>query len=753
MKLGSLLINYLIRRGAKAHGFLDPVNLLAQLSKFSQPSEIIVPKELLRSGALLHARGMINSQAIQHNLDWIWPYWVECQFDPNNEAFVPRAFSLTHINLTHRNWTAVGLANYSSTPIVDPRGLVMPFWDSWSIDFWLIDKDHKEESILPSKAKEVTQSLKLDDILSVTTETKKNNKSLNTKVFVEKEKEGLFCKIKIKAKSDKNMFLAIALRPHNPEGISFINTIEELKEAQGWLVNNKQEVFLEEKPQKYQLSHYRKGDVYHNLFKDKEISKIKCKVGMASAAALFKVEPNEVREISLKVKLNPKDQHHSGQDQLSWPQAVAGASKLDIGNKDFQNLYQSSLATVVLHTAGEAVAGPYTYKRFWFRDAVLIANALLSIGLKERANKIIKTFPQKQKVSGYFASQEGEWDSNGQVLWLLKQYQDLTNSKLNQKWKEVIKKGANWIVKKRLPDKDNGIHSGLMPSGFSAEHLGPSDYYYWDDFWSLGGLLAAADLMEGFEESDLANRFKEQAKSLSESIDKSLEKVKQRLNLAAIPAAPTRRMDSGAIGSMPAGYPLGLFEPSDKRLLATVEYLLQNCLVLNGFFHDMSHSGINPYLTLHIAQVLLRADDQRFYGLVKAIAGLASPTGQWPEAIHPHTRGGCMGDGQHVWAAAEWILMLRNSFLYKEANTNTLVLCSGIMPDWFQGQEEVSFKRAPSAFGIIDIIASKKKNKIIVSWQAQWYREQPKIKVRMPGFKEVNIEEGSQINEVTLEKI
>jgi hypothetical protein len=84
----------------------------------------------------------------------------------------------------------------------------------------------------------------------------------------------------------------------------------------------------------------------------------------------------------------------------------------------------------------------------------------------------------------------------------------------------------------------------------------------------------------------------------------------------------------------------------------------------------MTHSGLNAYLTLHIAQVLLRAADPRYLEIVEAVAGLASPTGQWPEAIHPRTRGGCMGDAHHVWAAAEWVLMLRNCFLRKEPRGN-----------------------------------------------------------------------------------
>src|SRR3989338_3995774 len=100
---------FVVRRVARAHGFLDPIALLARLHRFAQPSEVLAPTELLRMGAVLHARGLMNSQTIQHNLDWVWPYWIVRQYDPHDPAFVPRAFSLTHINLTHRNWTAIGL--------------------------------------------------------------------------------------------------------------------------------------------------------------------------------------------------------------------------------------------------------------------------------------------------------------------------------------------------------------------------------------------------------------------------------------------------------------------------------------------------------------------------------------------------------------------------------------------------------------------------------------------------------------------
>jgi hypothetical protein len=154
----------------------------------------------------------------------------------------------------------------------------------------------------------------------------------------------------------------------------------------------------------------------------------------------------------------------------------------------------------------------------------------------------------------------------------------------------------------------------------------------------------------------------EKADDLRRAIDRSIRRIPHWRSLERNPASPYRRIDAGAIGSLVADYPLQLFSPGAAPVLATVDALLLRCFLHGGFFQDMIHSGVNAYLTLDIAQTLLRAGDERYRALVDAVAKLASPTGQWPEAIHPQSGGGCMGDGQHGWAAAEWVMMMRNMF-------------------------------------------------------------------------------------------
>jgi hypothetical protein len=301
-----------------------------------------------------------------------------------------------------------------------------------------------------------------------------------------------------------------------------------------------------------------------------------------------------------------------------------------------------------------------------------------------------------------------------------------------------------------LPKKENDPYSGLLPAGFSAEHFGPNDFYYWDDFWAQAGIKSALYLYDSKKDQKQNQLFKKYLTDLKESIEKSLQLIKGKTGKDMIPASYSRRMDSSAIGSLVAGYPLQLWGPRDKRLLDTTEYLIKNCFYQGAFFHEMSHSGLNPYLTLSIAQVLLRAGDNRFGDVVDSVAQIASPTGVWPEAVHPKTKGGCMGDGQHLWAAAEWISMIRNCFVREEEKEGKLILCSGITSDWYKGDQVIYLKNALTAFGKISLQLAPK-DKMQVNWQADWYNKVPTIEVRLPGYK-IARSRGEANKAITLEK-
>ena len=739
---------FIIRRFAGAHGFVDPIALLSHLHRFGQPSEVAEPIELLRAGAILHARGLINSRVIQHNLDWVWPYWVERQYDPRDDAFIPRAFSITHINLTHRNWTAVGLPDCDELPIVDPRGLVTPLHDGWSLDGWIIADE--DGVLLPSRASGASQALDHEEGLSVATEVVCDGLRLESHAEVLPGPHGPRCRVTFDFKSDGDAWAVLALRPYNPEGVSLIHRVVLASDDKSWSIDDEARVVFSEPADRHHISNYRSGDVYIHLRDREDQSDGECDVGMVTAAALFRLEPNQPRQIFADVRLSEAAQPKDTAVAL-WRSSLNDHCRVRMPDQDYVDLYDKALRTLVLHTPGEVYPGPYTYKRFWFRDAAFILHALLCAGLSDRVEQALDRFPQRQTLAGYFHSQDGEWDSNGEALWILRRFCELTGRKSKTDWRRAIRRGAKWISRKRVAGAPDALHAGLLPAGFSAEHLGPNDYYYWDDFWGVAGLRAAAYLERLLDEPDAAEEFERDAEDLERAITRSLERVAERLDQPAMPASPYRRVDAGAIGSLAAGYPLRIFAADDPRLTATVEFLLGASFIQGGFFHDVVHSGINPYLTLHVAQVLLRAGDPRFHDLMDRVAALATPTGQWPEAIHPRTGGGCMGDGQHVWAAAEWVLMVRNCFVREE--DDRLILASGIRPAWLRGPEALSLGPTPTPWGPLSLKIEPSGNKVSVSWEGTWRQSEPMIEVRLPGHDPVIAEPGQTSINVTYEQV
>jgi hypothetical protein len=735
MRYNWLPWKYILRRVAKSGGFVDPVALLAQFNKFAQPSEVAAPAELLRAGIVFHARGLINARTIQGNLDWVWPFWVRRQFDPLDKAFVPRSFALTQVNLTNRNWTAVGLPDHAVYPIIDPRGLVTPCFDGWSLDAWIVTE--AGEALLPPVSRASPRQIQLMDDGGLAVETVFTHRRMHLRSVVDVVPAGgtPVCRIRYTASAAPAGIFIVALRPFNPEGVSFVYRVVLDPDRSQWTVNEAGSVVFDPPVDRHVVSEYRQGDVYTGLRRRKEKMHQSCDIGMASAAAIYRLRADEKLRVSLEVALDRDLKASAGPERrttTSWSEALRGTTRLHIPDHRMKAIYQAAARTLVLLSPLDIYPGPFYYKRFWFRDAVFILHGLLRIGLHQRAERAIDHFLTRQTRAGYFESQKGEWDSNGQVLWVFHLFSQMTGRGIPTSWREAADSAARWILRKRLPANRREIQAGLLPAGFSAEHLGNNDFYYWDDFWGIAGLKAAAALCESDGDGRLGELFATGAEHFALCVERSLLRSRHlRGGTPAIPASPYRRMDAGAVGSIIAGYPLALWPPREPRLLNTLDFLLGECFIDHAFFQDMIHSGFNIYLTLHCAQCLLRAGDARYMPLVEKVADLATSTGHWPEAVHPQTLGGCMGDGQHAWAAAEWIVMIHNMFAAEEGDA--LILLRGVPRKWLQSSAPLRIGPIHTRFGPLEIAVEFTANTVEVIWTARWHVPPAAISIRLPG--------------------
>jgi hypothetical protein len=108
-----------------------------------------------------------------------------------------------------------------------------------------------------------------------------------------------------------------------------------------------------------------------------------------------------------------------------------------------------------------------------------------------------------------------------------------------------------------------------------------------------------------------------------------------------------------------------------------------------------------------------------------------------------------MGDGQQVWAAAEWVMIIRNCFVREE--DDRLILCSGIPRAWLDKNQTIAFGPAPTSFGDIQISIKPQGKNILVEWHGQWFAKEPPIDIQLPGFKSVRITPATNSFELKIE--
>lgn len=92
-----------------------------------------------------------------------------------------------------------------------------------------------------------------------------------------------------------------------------------------------------------------------------------------------------------------------------------------------------------------------------------------------------------------------------------------------------------------------------------------------------------------------------------------------------------------------------------------------------------------------------------------------------------------MGDGQHGWAAAEWVMMLRNMFVFEEEED--LVLGAGVFPEWLESRETLRFGPTPTRWGPVTLRLVKMEGELLLELDAAWRTAAPRLEARLPGYR------------------
>ncbi|MBN1698255.1 MAG: hypothetical protein JW881_12135 [Spirochaetales bacterium] len=745
--------SFFLKKLAEHYGLIDALKRIDASFKLGESTEIAIPKEIAAISVDVASRGLLNMFAIQCNLDWVLPYWVQRQYDEAGTSYVPG--TVLSINLTHRNWTAIGALDSEREPIVDPTGLLTPWYDSWSTDFWVGKKGYL---VVPSKNQEVYQYL-VKQLPIVVSQFVKKDLRIRTKVFVHKHegRQIISNSISVENLDTQNVSVSIFvnIRPYNPEGISLVHRIEYDEERNIFSVDGNDGLFLLDKPDRVYCSNQDDGDTSWEAFSDRGRTAVSCKHGLASAFAEYRLdlEAGEVKEIEVRATAAPAPSRTVDRTLIDilpyqeikrrviteWEHRLAKSIRIRLPYQKMQNTFNGNKAHLYLFIDGTSITpGPYTYHHQWFRDDAYMLTALDKMGFHAETERILKAYPERQRPDGYFMSQEGEWDSNGQALWTYyEHYRYTRNRGFLEDIYDSAYAGFHWIKRKRV--KKNG----LLPPGYSAEHFGPNDTFYWDNFWALAGCKSFLAIAAELEKSKAVEEVRREIDDYEKAIFSSIEKTQHKYPFPLIPSSPNRDIDSSIVGAIVALYPLRLLEPRDDRLTGTLHVLRKNYQQKQAFFHRVIHSGYNVYLTLQIAECYLFRRSTRLHPILQWLMDTITGTGSFPEAIHPVTGGGCMGDGHHGWACAELLHLIRNFLFFEEEGG--LVITPLVYHRWMEAGELIEVADAPSHFGTIAFIIEAKSDRIILSLDNHYSSQPEYIEFSIPFFMSRAFVDGTEI--------
>jgi len=409
---------------------------------------------------------------------------------------------------------------------------------------------------------------------------------------------------------------------------------------------------------------------------------------------------------------------------------------------------------LILADNGEIHPGPTIYDSFWIRDSSVEGIALAVAGdfdVPTRQYGEHYTDPNifhmdqnrtgSVSLYGFFGGDHEinnqEWDSNGEALWALGRFDRIRGPSFAfgaKVFTPYVVNGARWL-------RDNRTQYGLLYSGWSAEHLGDKDKpHFWDDFWAIAGLWEAAQLAQRLnapQAQELCGIYDVVKEATAESIRWVLDQQRQRgFWETFIPTGPADvgRFDSTMIGSVAYFHPCRLYMGQklgpdiDNAARQTLDTIWAH-FVDGGFRHDSAWRCYGPYLTFQLAHAFLligqidRMDqclswavgnagfahvhdardganlwqvvqgawnEQHNYPIAKDFDFNSFPSSWW-----------YMGDIPHGWAAAEFLLLLRDILFFEadEDHDPQIFVAPGVMPHWLALGEPLSVRNAPTLFG------------------------------------------------------
>lgn len=384
--------------------------------------------------------------------------------------------------------------------------------------------------------------------------------------------------------------------------------------------------------------------------------------------------------------------------------------------------FRTAAGHILINRDGPALQpGPRRYTRSWVRDSVIMGTALAKAGLPGVLAEFLEWYEKFQREDGFVpcvVDRDGvdwlvEHDSHGQFLWGVREaLRHGVHHDFVRRMMPAVSKAAEYLMTLRRSRMGGAYRRGvkaamrgLLPESASHEgYLAHPVHSYWDDFWGIRGLEAAADLAEIHGCEAEAARWRREAKNFQHDVFRSMERVIRERRLDYVPGSvewadfdPTAT--SNAIALLDFARPM-----SEMPLCETLDKYLE------GFRRrrdgGMPWNNYTPY-EIRIIGAFVRLGDRKAANelLDFFLADRRPPEwNQWPEIVYrDRNAAGHLGDVPHTWIAGEYILVLASMVVDEREGDEAPVLAAGMPWGWISGRGGFSVNGLPTRHGLLDL--------------------------------------------------
>jgi hypothetical protein len=415
-----------------------------------------------------------------------------------------------------------------------------------------------------------------------------------------------------------------------------------------------------------------------------------------------------------------------------WHGALAGAAHIQVPcKKASQALLAAHVCQLIASDHGEVHGGEGFYDEFYIRDGAYQVMELEEAGLWDAARKAVELYLKRQRPDGRFESQAGQFDANGQAVWVLWQYYKITN---DREWLEKVypqmRRAVDWTMTARRQAATDSPFAGVLPNALAdGEYLWDGNYHIVGyDFWNLRGLLCTADAARILGKADEADELVNEAKLYRAAIDAAWK----RTGLAHFP--PSWETVGTHWGDTETLWPTELFDHDDPRVDALIKHVREDFGggFVEGTIQWLGRPGaIHPYMGAYTTMAdLVRGNHEQvvedfYWYLLHSTAAHA-----FAEGIYFERRYAWSETLPHVTGACNYALMLRHMLVHEQGDELHLLKA---VPDWWLGEgREIRVKDAPTHFGVMSMTVRGTANGVQVELEPPTRQPPKRIVLHLP---------------------